>query len=125
MISSDSLNGGALGGTGSTETMVVGLNTDPSATGIIGPSPAAFVPQAVSGYAFTAAGEGGGANDYRAYDRGDPIDDGPNFPKVNATWPTADEFRFDRTTGELLLANGLPVTDRPSNHFNSYYDDYA
>src|SRR5687767_3549454 len=62
-------NGGALGGTGSTQAMVAGLNTNPGGTGIIGPSPTAFDPQAVNGYAFTANGEGGAAADYRMYDR--------------------------------------------------------
>ena len=117
-------NGGALGGTGSTQAMVAGLNTQAGGTGLIGPSGAApsITPLPGDGYAITANGEGGSANDYRMYDRGDPIDDGPNFPKVNGTWPGSSELRFDRTTGDLVLAAGNPVLDTPSNHANSYYD---
>jgi len=119
-------NGPALGGTGSTEAMVIGLNRN-GGTGIIGPAPAAFAPTAVDGYAFTVNGEGGAANDMRMYDRGETagFDDGPSFPKVNGTWVAYSELRFDRTTGDLLTVAGPPVAginDSPSNHTNSYYD---
>jgi hypothetical protein len=104
-------NGPRLGGTGSTETFVAGLNTD--GTGVIGPVGVA------NGYAFTATGEGGATQDYAIFDRGDPIDDGPGYPKVNAFWPTNIEQRFNRETGDLET----PVlNDFPHNHFNSYYD---
>lgn len=53
-------NGGAGGGTGSTEFMMAGLNT--AGTRVIWPSNAAS-----DGYTFAVDGEGGAADDYRAY----------------------------------------------------------
>jgi hypothetical protein len=117
-------NGPALGGSGSTEAMVIGLNRN-GGTGIIGPAPVAFAPTAVNGYAFTVNGEGGAANDMRMYDRGETagFDDGPAFPKVNGTWVAYSELRFDRTTGNLITVAGpAGVLDTPSNHTNSYMD---